>query len=239
MVDRNRLTDATASFKAFAQREFDKAVRELIELAFRHKSAGADFLWDMEPGLDDEANRICRNLSDALAEKAKAIARSVADGETEYEDFENAWNRDGGILTRFDQQGSFLKWMLEVWVAVAFVNDITKGELRVMVSRYIANPFASPLWAGIPESVIKWGRGYQRNIPAQLTLIGQDAIVSAVRYAEWVDEANAGAKYYIRRRGSGYDCPECDELCGYPIPIDQPFETVHPRCMCWPEYHDE
>jgi hypothetical protein len=126
-----------------------------------------------------------------------------------------------------------------VWAATAFANNIGKGELRVMVSRYIANPFASPLWAGIRQDIIKWGRGFQRNIAAQIALIGQDAIVRSVRRAEWEDEARAGAKYYIRRRGSGYECPECDELCGYPIPIDEPFETVHPRCMCWPEYHDE
>ena len=239
MVDNGRLTGAAASFKAYAKREFDKAVRELIALAFRHREAGADFLWDMEPGLDEEANRICRSLSDALAEKAKAIARSVADEEGMAERFEDAWDRGGDILTRLDQQASFLKWTLEVWAASAFVNGISQGELRVMVSRFASNPFASPLWAGIPQDVIKWGRGYQRDIAAQLALIGQDAIIDAVRFAEWVSESEAGARYYIRRRGSWYDCPGCDAKCGYPIPIETPFERLHPRCACWPEYHKE
>ena len=240
MVDRKALTTRVASFKKSASRLFDKAVDELVALAFKHANAGADFLWDMDPGLDEEANKICRNLSDAMAEKAKELARLAVEDSFEYEGFDDAWEHENdGLLTILDQQGSFLKELLEIWVALAFVNAISKGELRVMLSRYMANPFLSPLWGGLPKGVLKWGRGYQRDLLAQFVLIGQEAVIRAFLYAEWKNASANGAKYYIRRRGSWYDCRDCDDLCGFPIPIETPFQHPHPRCMCWPEYHYE
>lgn len=242
MLDRDKLARDAASFKRAAQREFDKAVKELVALAFKHAEAGADFLWDMDPGLDEEANRILRNLSDSLVEKAKAIARAEVEDMLDEYDFDEAWEeneRKWGVplITRLDQQGSFLKELLEIWIALAFVNHMSQGELRVMVSRYLANPFTSPLWIGIPKGVFAWGKGYSLNILEQIAIIGQNAIISSARTVEWMDAVVKGAEYYIRRRGSGYDCPECDSLCGYPIPIGTPFEFLHSRCMCWPEYH--
>ena len=241
MLDREQLAHSAASFKRAAQKEFDKVVKELIALAFKYAKAGADFLWDMEPGLDEEANRILRGLSDSLAEKAKAIARAEVEDLLDEYDFEEAWDiADGNsILTSFDLQGSHLKELLEIWIALAFVNNTPQGELRVLVSRYLANPFASPLWKGIPPGVIAWGSGYSRNILEQIAVIGQNAIIASARTVEWMDAVALGASYYIRRRGSAYDCHQCDSLCGYPIPIETPFEFVHSRCMCWPEYHFE
>lgn len=244
MLDNDNLANKAASFKRTANREFDKAVASLISLAFAHKDMGADFLWDKDPELNDEANRILRDLSDTLAEKAKNIARGVVEDSLDYYDLDESWDREDGddfipILTRLDQQGSFLKELLEIWIALAFVNEIGKGELRVLISRYLANPYASPLWRGIPRDALKWGRGYSLNILDQIAVIGQNAIISAARYAEWVDAMAKGAGYYIRRRGSNYDCPDCDSLCDYPIPIETPFEFLHSRCMCRAEYFFE
>ena len=68
-------------------------------------------------------------------------------------------------------------------------------------------------------------------------VIGQNLIIDGARAHEWRKEMAGGATYYVRRRGSNYDCPDCDSLCGYPIPIDVPFERLHSRCVCWAEYH--
>jgi len=244
MLDQSKLVDGTASFKRTAQKEFDKALAELIALAFRYAKAGADFLWDMDPQLDAEANQILRNLSDTLAEKAKAIARAVVMDAISGYDFDQAWDRDDfdafvPIVTRLDLEGSHLKELLEIWLALAFVNNISKGELRVLISRYLANPYASPLWNGLPRDLLKWGRGYAKNILEQITVIGQNAIVSAARFAEWQDALDNGNTYYIRRRGSGYDCKVCEDMANKPIPISVPFEVPHPRCMCWPEFHKD
>lgn len=242
MLDNETLTKKVAAFKKESRKDFDKAVAALIALAFLHKDMGADFLWDKDQELDAEANRICRELSDTLTEKAKDLARDAVKELDDY-DIEEFWDvaRDEWfvpVTTRFDQQGSFLKELLEIWVAIAFLQGLTQGELRVEISRFLANPFLSPLWRGLPRDILKWGRGYSKNIAEQIAVIGQNAILSAVRLAEWKNAKDNGATYYIRRRGSGYDCPDCDDLCGYPIPIDEPFEFLHSRCMCWAEYHD-
>ena len=241
MLDNETLTRKVAAFKKESRKDFDKAVAALIALAFLHKDMGADFLWDKDPALDAEANRICRELSDTLTEKAKDLARDAVKELDDY-DIEEFWDvaRDEWfvpVTTRFDQQGSFLKELLEIWVALAFVYGLSQGELRVEISRYLANPFLSPFWSRLPKNILKWGRGYPKNIAEQLAVIGQNAILSAVRLAEWRNAKDNGATYYIRRRGSGYDCDECDSLANHPIPIDEPFEVPHSRCMCYPEYH--
>ena len=241
MLDNETLTKKVAAFKKESRKDFDKAVAALIALAFLHKDMGADFLWDKDPELDAEANRICRELSDTLTEKAKDLARDAVKELDDY-DIEEFWDvaRDEWfvpITTRFDQQGSFLKELLEIWVALAFVYGLSQGELRVEISRFLANPFLSPLWRGLPRAILKWGRGYSKNIAEQIAVIGQNAILSAVRLAEWQNAKDNGATYYIRRRGSGYDCDECDSLANRPIPIEEPFEVPHSRCMCYPEYH--
>lgn len=241
MLDNETLTKKVAAFKKESRKDFDKAVAALIALAFLHKDMGADFLWDKDPELDAEANRVCRELSDTLTEKAKDLARDAVKELDDY-DIEEFWDvaRDEWfvpVTTRFDQQGSFLKELLEIWVALAFVYGLSQGELRVEISRYLANPFLSPLWRGLPRDILKWGRGYSKNIAEQIAVIGQNAILSAVRLAEWQNAKDNGATYYIRRRGSGYDCDECDSIANHPIPIEEPFEVQHSRCMCYPEYH--
>lgn len=248
MLNNETIAKGAATFRKDSGKEFDKAIAALIALAYRYKYMGADFLWEKDTELNDEANRICMELSDTLAEKAKAIAKSIVMESLDYYDFEEDWdyeektdaeedNKHVPILVRFDQQGSFLKELLEIWIALAFLYSLTMGELRVMISRYLANPFASPLWKNLPKDILNWGRGFAKDIRKQIAVIGQNAIVSAARRAEWEDAVRRGATYYIRRRGSNYDCPDCDSLCDYPIPIDEPFEFVHSHCMCIPEYH--
>lgn len=242
MLNNETLASKAASFGKDSRKEFDKAVAALIALAYRYGYMGADFLWEKDPELYDEAVHICRELSDSLAERAKAIAREIVADSFDYYDFDEDWDAERDewfvpILTRFDQQGSFLMELLEVWIALAFVNALSQGELRVLVSRYLANPYASPLWRGLPVDILKWGRGYSKDIAKQISIIGIDSIIASVRAAEWQDAAAKGATYYIRRRGSGYDCTDCDSMCGYRIPIETPFEFLHSHCMCWPEYH--
>lgn len=244
MLDNEELARKAAAFKRDSRKEFDKAVAALIALAFEYRYMGADFLWDKDPELDAMANEICRNLSDKLAALAKDIAMRICDESLDEFDFDDAWDENGDgedkrifpILPLLDQQGSLLKELLEIWLALAFVYEMGQGELRVEISRNLANPLLSRLWKGLPKDVLKWGRGYPKNIAEQLAVIGQNAIVASVRNAEWQDAVAKGYNYYIRHRGSNYYCPDCDDLCGYPIPIEEPFEFLHSRCMCWPEY---
>lgn len=244
MVSNDLLVQQAAAYKREARKDFEAALAALIALAFRYKSMGENFLWSADPELEAEANRICRNLSDTCASKAKARAVAVMDECLDYFDGEAAWDfiaeptSNESLLTRFDMAGSHLLELLEIWIALAFVNGMTKTYLKIEILRYLANPYASPLWKGL-SGVLKWGPGYMKDIAAQLALIGQDAIIGAVRRAEWLDAMAKGATFWIWRRGSNFKCEDCQERAGQAFPIDIPFSEMHARCMCWPEYHYE
>lgn len=241
MPEPDRTVRAAAAFARYAQRAFDKAVKELVDLAWESGDPTVDFVWENDPALDARANAVLRGMSDDLAAKAKALAKDAVRNEAEFlgeedgEDVDDGWD-EATLVFRLDMAGSHLKELLEIWIALAALRHVGRGELRVLVSRYVSNPYAAPLWRGLPQDVLHWGRGYGRNIAERLAVIGQDAIADAARRAEWDAAKEAGAYYYVRRRGSAYDCPECDGLCGYPIPIDVPFQRTHPRCMCKAEY---
>lgn len=240
-VSNQRLVKEAAAFKADASKEFDKAVKALLDLVWSYGNPTEDFLFEADPELDAKANAILRGLSDNLVAMAKARAAAIVRESLGGYGFDESWEEaadedDATIIFRFDMEGSHLKELLEVWIALAAVNAIRKSELRVMISRYLKNPYASPLWKGIPLDAIKWGRGYSRDIIDQLALIGQNAIVDTARHAEWMRELENGAAYYIRRRGSNYDCAVCEEMANKPIPISIPFQIPHSRCMCYPEY---
>ena len=240
-ISNKQLTEGAARFKRDAAKEFDKIVKALLDLVWSKTTPTANFLFESDPELDAEANALLTGLSDALVARAKAIAAAIVRAGVEFYDFDEAWDeandRDGEtLLARFDMAGSHLKELLEVWIALAVVNGIRKSELRVLISRYLNNPFTSPLWKRLPTNTLKWGRGYNRNILEQIAILGQNAIIGAGRRAEWQDEKAKGAEYYIRRRGSWYDCDVCQEMANKPIPIEVPFEIPHSRCCCYPEY---
>lgn len=239
----DKIIAQSSLFKKDSRSEFEKAVAALISLAFRYRRFGADFLWTSDPILEREANAILRGLSDSLAERAKARAISLIEGEG-WDFGGDAWDDvnervDPPLLTRFDQQGSFLRDLLEIWIAIAFVEKITPDYLKILVINHLSNPYSSPFWKGLPEGLLKRGRGYQRNIIDQIFLIGQDSIIGSARLAEWKQAVSGGARYYIRRRGSNYKCEECESIANIPIPIEVPWDFTHARCMCYPEYHYE
>ena len=192
-VSNDRLVSEAAAFRRDASREFDRAVKALLDLVWAKRAPTRDFRFTDDAQLDAEANAILRGLSDTLAARAKARAESIIrDSLPEYdfgEDWEEDWDStdeddDTQILWRFDMEGSHLRDLLEIWIALAVLNGINKSELRVLISRYLSNPFASPLWSGVPKGALAWGRGYSKNILEQISIIGQNAIVGAARRAE-------------------------------------------------------
>ena len=232
MLNNDTLTKEAAKFKSDAKKRFDIALAALLTLAWKYKFMGGDFSFEADPELYSQALEICRDMSDGCLKDAEAHIRELFEGEV---DIDNESADD--TIERLDMAGSHFLTLLDLWVAVAFTNDFSKEYTRISIVRYLNNPLASGLFGAWGKDVLKWGRGYSKNIYNQLTVIGQDFIIDASRMQEWRSESSNGATYYVRRRGSSFDCPECDELCGYPIPIDMPFERLHARCCCWPEYY--
>lgn len=239
MIPNEDIVNEAASFKKDADKRFKDALALLIALGFKHRDLGDSFTWSADEDMYAEALRICREMSDGLVSDCRERAYRLMEA-LDYADDQVSFERDlEANRESFDNAGSHLLDLLAMWLIIAFNKDLTKGYLRVAVIRYLKNPFASPFWGGMSKDVLKWGSGFRRDILSQIGVIGQNWIVSSARYAEWVDEMAKGAVYYVRRRGSGYDCEMCESIAGIPIPIDTPFELLHSNCMCYPEYFFE
>lgn len=244
MLKQEDLVREAAEYKKDAKKRFDAALAALLALAWRYKSLGEGFAFNADRELYSEALAICRDMSDGCAEDAKARLQRVMEN-LEYAYMDDAWDyaqneyegRD--MLTRFDMAGSHLLDLLTLWIALAFTKGWSENYTRISILRYLNNPFASGLFKKVDKSLLQWGRGYDKNIWEQLTLIGQNGIIGGARYGEWLDAAQQGATYYIRRRGSSYPCDMCEDAANIPIPITEPFDYLHSRCMCYPEYHFE
>lgn len=240
MLDNETLTREAASYKRDAERRFDAALTALLALAWKYKSLGEGFSFEADDELYAAALEVCIALSDGCAADARERLSSILDYHLDYYDENAAWDSvEDQAVESFDMAGSHLLKLLDVWVAVALVNGYTKEHTRTLVLQYLRNPLASGLLTPEQMKALDWGRGYMRDVRGQLVLIGQDAIIGGARHAEWVDAMAQGATYYIVRRGSDYNCPLCDSLANRPVPIDEPFEPRHPRCVCVPEYHFE
>ena len=234
MIKNEKLTIEAAKYKTEAKSRFDNALAALLSLAWEHKSMGDSFSFQADPAMYERALEICRELSEQCMKDAEAIVRTIFDEEIEMDS-----DAADKALESFDMAGSHLLQLLDAWVVVAFSNGYSMAYTSISVVRYMNNPFASGMFGAWGKDVMKWGRGYERNIINQLAVIGQNLVIDVVRLEEWKRESKNGATYYIRRRGSSFDCPTCDEQCGTRIPISVPFVRTHSRCCCWPEYHYE
>lgn len=232
MLSNDKLTREAAKFKSDSTKRFDAALTALLALAWQYKHLGGDFSFSADPELYAKALAICRDMSDGCLKDAENHIKSLFE-----EEFEAGYVNGEDAIERFDMAGSHLLELLNLWIALAFINGYSQAYTKISIGRWMNNPFASGLFCSWGKDVLKWGRGYDKNLINRLAVIGQNLIIDAARKREWEQEKEKGATYYIRRRGSGYDCPDCDELCGFPIPIEVPFERLHARCCCWAEYH--
>ena len=240
MLNQQTLVRETAEYKRDARRLFDAHLASLLALAWPFRKA-EDFSFEVNDELMAAAYDDCIQLTDECAEQAEkrflTTIVNLGDAVNEQEVWDGFY--EDGAQESFDMAGSHLLDLLTAWIGVAVANDWTRDYTRIMVGRYLANPYLCPQWNIVPRDLLSWGSGYAKDISEQLALIGQNLIVQASRYAEWLDESARGATYYIRRRGSTYDCALCDEEANRPIPVSEPFEWLHSRCMCYPEYHYE
>lgn len=239
MLSNDIITKEAADYKKDAKKNYDEAVVALLILAWPYRKENFNF--EQETPVYNEALSICMSMSDKCAEAAQKRLFDIiaeiedADGDAVWEYVYNA-----DYEARFDMAGSHLLELLAVWIGVAAANGWTRDYTRVMISRFIENPFLCQQWRDFPLNTLAWGSGYSRNIAEQIALIGQGIIIGGSRYAEWMHEKEKGATYYVRRRGSNYPCDWCEEYANIPIPIDVPFEPFHARCVCFPEYfYDE
>ena len=230
MLNQKELIDTVAAYKKDSRKHFKDTVSALLALAWPYRKE--KFVFDESFPLYDEAIALCMEMTDKCEASAKSRLASIV----ESLEWDGEIPEDFDARESMDMAGTHLLDLPGLWIGVAAANGWTESYTRVMISRYLSNPFTCPEWQHIPLGALAWGRGYARDIAEQLAVIGQGIIISGARYAEQKDEQQNGASYYIRHRGSTYDCDTCDALAERQIPIEVPFEIPHPRCVCWPEY---
>lgn len=84
-------------------------------------------------------------------------------------------------------------------------------------------------------SIAREAAGLQSMAKSSITnlkVLVTSTLTDAMDKADLFLMSGNGAYGYIGVRGSSYDCPHCDSLCGYIIPIETQVFPAHPRCVC-------
>ena len=239
-----------ARAKGDIERELRKYIPEIIRECMAFAYLGKIFTFDVSD-LSDRVNQRLISLSDEILSGIEERARKAIKYAEEEEDegaillYINRRIGEEDMVQRLDKHCSTLRYFLEGWIAIGFVNNIKEYELTNLILSNIDNPLASPLWqdalnAGylsdsIRNGIYLYGKGNQKNILKALTEIEQYAINEAFQYGRLLHYGKTGAIGYIIHRGSTFDCPHCDSNCGFVIPLNDIRVPQHPRCVCWTE----
>lgn len=244
------IIDRMASVKGKVSSTLRKRIEEVLRLCEPYKSYGEKFTFATIPELNGKVNDVLIALSDELLDEYNddaLFAISTADDD-EDKPLVLAWiNRDingENAQYRVDKYSSHLKHILEGWAAIGFVSGLPVTKTVVEAMAYIDNPFVSPLWQSafknpkylspiIQSKGFSYGKGTPTSVLQGLTLVGQYMINDAFQYASVQKYKRMGAIGYMVHRGSGYDCPSCDSLCGYVHPLDEVCLPSHNRCCCY------
>ena len=245
----DRVVEEMAKAKEDVERRLRTYIPEIIRECVAFGYLGKEFTFDISD-LSSRVNSRLIALSDSILEDIERRARKAS----EYAEDEEDWiplilpyikrkRGDEDLVARLDKHCSTLRYFLEGWIAIGFVNKLEEYEITNQVLTYIDNPFASPLWqeafnAGYYSDAVRsgmysYGKGNQKNVLAALTEIERFAINEAFQYGRLLNYGKSGAIGYMVHRGSTYDCPDCDSNCGYVIPLNDIRLPVHPRCVCY------
>ena len=84
--------------------------------------------------------------------------------------------------------------------------------------------------------VPSYGKGYYRNAYQNIVRNSKQVISIAWGQAEQEYGQEIGAVGYFVHRGSSYNCPVCDDLCGYMHPLNTMVIPAHVSCKCRVEF---
>lgn len=221
---------------------------KVLALAEAYRYLGKDFVFGVNPTLDERVNRLLVELSDAvLTDMVYEAKKALEKTEEEDSDAVIAWAKERiGAQDTADKYSSHLKYLLEGWLAIGFYNKISKGRLETLIMSYMENPYITPLWrdafadgATYAAEIIRtggyrWGSGTPISPAKGLSILEKHYITTAYQKGVINSFVRTNAIGYTVHRGSSYDCPECDEVCAYGVyPLTEVVLPVHPNCMCY------
>ena len=251
MTTHRQMIALMAALKARSRSRVLETAREIIDLAWKWGYLGKRFTFDADADLDAEVNRLLLALSDLMIADTREKAIEDADSEEDKEQILLFIDRpvSGRSLTeRVDSHASHLKYLLEGYLAVCFASGFSKAGALGEVSRFLADPNAYP---PMQEAYAQADDYASRNIRQRGYHFGRGENIDPIKGIALVTATmlNAGRQYgmllgwgrdsqiigYRVRRGSDYDCPECDDLTIGIHPLDEIVLPAHPHCVCWME----
>lgn len=238
MTDHEAVIDAMASVKGDVKKRVDAAVAAILLMAWPYAREG--FSFEDFPELDEKVNKVLQSLSDGNLADAERMVKALLDelglGDWEDEAIGYAEREIDGqnAIWRLDMHASHLKDLLAGWLAVAAAQGLSMTQTRLLMNTYGGNPWLSKKWRESGLGKMGWGRGYQTDVAAAMTVIGQDLINRSYQYARLEQFKRQGITHYRTVRGSTYHCPFCDEMAKRIWPVEEVVLPYHPRCVCFP-----
>lgn len=224
-----------------------QSVNEIIAIAMNYSFLGRDFTFDQNKDLDDAVNDLLIQFTDAVLEEVGDSIASRVDEEDRERVLAYIGRSEFGEdpEERIDRHGSQLKSLLEAYLAVGFAMQWDRERLVAGLTEFLAAPnqyadmrdaffdhdYKSRL---IRQGGAHFGRGNPDNPILGVTLVATNMINQAYQYDTLLQYSkNSDIIGYRVKRGSGYDCEYCDELCVGIHPLDEIVLPAHPRCMCY------
>lgn len=224
-----------------------KTVNEIISIAMNYSFLGKEFTFDWNKDLDDAVNDLLIQFTDAVLEEVGDKVAELVD-EEDREDVLAYIGRERDGLDpeeRIDKHDSELKSLLEAYLAVKFAMNADREDIPADAAEFLAAPndyedmrdaffdhdYKSRM---IQQGGAHFGRGNAANPILGIALVAQMMIREAENYDAFLDFSRIEGLVGFRvRRGSGYECGTCDEICATIHPIEE-FDILpaHPHCMC-------
>lgn len=230
-----------------------KKIDQILALALPYRYLGARFSFKMNGDLDKEVNQLLLDLSNAIyadfeGDTKKAIGIVNEDDDTDAILAYTRRNIEGkDTIERLDGYASQLKYYIEGMIAIGFANKMGNADIISHVKSYYRRPYADPLarkaFTEPMEYTSNWiasrgfhlGNGVSTDVVKGMANVGEYMINEAYQYATILDFRKMGAKGYVVRRGSDYDCMQCDELTIGVHPLDEIVLPSHVHCRCYAE----
>ncbi len=208
---------------------FRVATEEIVMENMR-VAAGAAEDADSEPGLADiaiAASFVGIDISTPIERYASALSQEVK------------WFVAGGFA--YSALRDYLKDPMG-FLAAESVKPAKKGSTtRQSAGRMTLAPAfmdgrrrrsLSEVLADFRDSVTAVGSGNSYQVGKSVWMLLNVTSMEAYNEALAMKWSGRGAIGYYVFRASTYDCPLCDEQCGYLHPLTEMVVPVHPHCVC-------
>lgn len=246
-MTREQLINALAEVKKKVNKAVERKIDQILDLCRSYNTYGHNFSFDVNGDLEKEISRLLIELSDLVLAYAESAITEIAEDKDTKDILLGYVHRTRGGMTateRVDSHSTHLLYYLQTYMAIGFSLSLPISQIRKNIITYMHNPYDNPFYRGAvltgnapaynPAGGLKYGKGVTADPVDGLALTAQEMVSEAYQYNVLGRyRSNPRVIGYRVHRGSGYDCPTCDELCVGIHPLTEIVLPAHPRCMCY------